>query len=516
MALPVGQKMIKKYFFLSFLCGLVTVLALPPLSILPAAVLGISGLGILLGRVQGGRAAALIGWAYFFGYHLLGLYWISFSLFTDIGRYWWLVPFAATGLPAVFGLYGALIGWLVWRMGRQNVLTRWLALGMYWTLVEYVRGAAFTGFPWNLIGMVWGDWLPVAQIGSVIGPHALGLLTVLAASVPMLMIGQSRRRQIMLAGLAVLPWLGLGAWGMVRLQTPLSAQPALTLNLVQPNIDMAAKHDRNRQQHVLSTLLRLSQQPAPAGKTSIILWPETALPYDLVHDDGLRAMLHENLPSGSWLMTGAPYRAYSEGSKPLYYNSLVVMNPDGMVAGRFDKKHLVPFGEYMPLRDVLPLDAIAAGSVDLSAGRGQRLINAIPLPPMAGSVCYEAIFPGAVTDPGNHPAWLVNVTNDGWFGHSAGPHQHFAMARMRAIEEGVPMVRVANSGISGVIDPLGRIMAQSRLGTETVVMADLPQALPAPTLYSRWREAPLYLMLGLGFMVLALSEWRNRNQPLPR
>lgn len=490
-----SAKLIRRPIYFAILLGMLTVLALPPLSLLPMVVAGVAGFGWLLGRARNIGDAARIGWGFFFGYYLLGLYWISFSLLTDIDRYWWMIPFSATILPAALGVFGAVIGATTFRLGRSGPVARWAALAGCWTLVEFSRGFVFTGFPWNLIGSIWIDWTPIAQIASVIGPHGLGFLTVLTAGLPMLWHDFPRRRGLLVAAMIV-PWLGIGLWGMMRLNQPVLMVDHLSLRLVQPNIDMAEKRDRALAQKNLGTLLRLSNQPPDNGKRTVVIWPESAIPYVLSTDVNARQALMQSLPFGAWLVTGAPYREPVDDDNSIFYNSLYILGGNADIVARFDKSHLVPFGEYMPLRQWLPLDAIAAGAIDFSPGQGARFLQPPGLPPLSPLICYEVIFPGAVTDPAQRPQWLVNVTNDAWFGHSAGPHQHFAAARMRSIEEGLPLVRVANTGISGVIDPFGRVTAKTRLGEQSVLVADLPQPLP-PTPYTKWRDWPVLVLIGV-------------------
>ena len=505
---------------LSILFGLLTVLALPPLSALPMAIVGISGFGWLLNKAGSWRQAALIGWGFFFGYHLLGLYWISFSLLTNIGRYWWMLPFSITGLPAGLALFGNVIGVGTYWLGRAGGWRRWLALGLCWTIVEYGRGYLLTGFPWNLISSIWTDWLAVAQLASVTGPHGLGLLTVLTASLGM-MWPKSKQRRAALITAMVCPWLAVAIWGGLRLDQKVPMVDGLLLRMIQPNLSVSEKHDVNSYEKNLGTLVRLSSQPTEKDQKTVVqktvvLWPEAATPYLLGNATTLRQEVMAAMPPATWLVTGVPFQEKVSDNNAFLYNSLLVIAPDATIAARFDKRHLVPFGEYMPLRHILPLDAIAAGSTDFSPGSGDRLVSTPVMPPFAPLICYEVIFPGAVTDDNHRARWIVNITNDAWFGLSAGPHQHFASARMRAIEEGLPLVRVANTGISGVIDPLGHILVKSPLGQQMVVESSLPQALPGITPYAQWKEWPVWLFIGTGLLGLCWPKRRRTAQQSPQ
>lgn len=270
--------------------------------------------------------------------------------------------------------------------------------------------------------------------------------------------------------------------------------PGVRLRLVQANIDQRLKWQESERVNTLRKYLALSSQPG-AGPITHVVWPETALPYFLSTEPELLRVLAQVVPPGGLLLTGA-VRADPPGTVPVQvWNSVHAIDDRGQVVATHDKFHLVPFGEYVPLRGILPIDKITPGASDFSAGPGPGTLVLPGLPPVSPLVCYEAIFPGAVTArTGQRPQWLLNVTNDAWFGQSAGPHQHFASARLRAVEEGVPMVRVANTGISAVIDPYGRVLASLALGREGVLDAALPEALP-PTPFARFGNGILLALL---------------------
>jgi apolipoprotein N-acyltransferase len=276
--------------------------------------------------------------------------------------------------------------------------------------------------------------------------------------------------------LPVLVWGG----GSLRL----AAAPALgadvvdgvVLRLVQPSIDQASKWKTELRRAHVARQMRLSAAPGAAAPSHLI-WAETAVPFLLAREPELRARIAGIVPEGGLLLTGAP-RAGAAGADPRLWNSLHALDAEGEIVGTYDKAHLVPFGEYTPLRPLLGLAKLTAGSVDFSPGPG-RVALALPgLPPFSPLICYEAIFPGRVVGSGARPQWLLNLTNDAWFGTSSGPYQHFASARTRAVEEGLPLVRVANNGISAVVDAYGRIVG--RLGLNEI--GTLDAALPRPAM----------------------------------
>jgi apolipoprotein N-acyltransferase len=266
------------------------------------------------------------------------------------------------------------------------------------------------------------------------------------------------------------------------------------LRLVQANIDQRLKWQDGERVRTLQKYLALSTQPGNPPVTHVV-WPETALPYLLSTEPELLRIVARVVPPGGLLLTGA-VRVEQPGPQPgRVWNSVHAIDDQGRIVATYDKFHLVPFGEYVPLRHILPIDKITPGTSDFAAGPGPSTVRLPGLPAASPLVCYEAIFPGAVTAPsGPRPQWLLNVTNDAWFGHSAGPHQHFASARLRAVEEGLPLVRAANTGISAVIDPYGRVRAELGLGREGVLESSLPAALP-PTPYARFGNVAFLMLL---------------------
>jgi apolipoprotein N-acyltransferase len=247
-----------------------------------------------------------------------------------------------------------------------------------------------------------------------------------------------------------------------------------------------------------------------------LVWPEAAAPAFLARDADARAAIARVTPKAGLALVGT-VRTDPPPARPEHvWNSIEAVDAKGDIVAAFDKFHLVPFGEYVPLRGVLPINKITPGTVDFSAGPGPRTIALPGLPPASPLVCYEAVFPGEVTDPASRPGWLLNVTNDAWYGFTSGPFQHFAIARTRAVEEGLPLVRAANNGISAVVDPYGRVPSYLPLDAVGVLDAPLPQALP-PTLYSRVKDVP-FLVLLLAAVALAgfAARWEGSSDERDR
>jgi apolipoprotein N-acyltransferase len=504
----------RRRYGLAFALGAAAAAALPPFDLTPVLVVVFPGLLWLDDGSPSLGASFRLGWVFGFGFFLAGLYWIAAALFVDIGRFWWLVPLAAAGLPAGFALYiGAalLLTSLAQRYLRLPATARVFAFAVAWSAAEWLRGHLFTGLPWNLIGYTWSGGFPgaIAVLQSVawVGIYGLSFATVLAASLLALLgsplaspTGAARRwAPAIAAGLLVLvPAVG----GAIRLETTPNLVTGTWLRLVQPSIPQTLKWQPAAVQANFRRLLDLSAAPT-THPLAAILWPEAAAPFLLGRDEAARHAIAAIVPHGGYLITGALRANPPPGPIEKVWNSIEAVNHRGDIVARYDKAHLVPFGEYVPFRELLPFKKITAGTMDLSAGPGPLTIALPRLPAFAPLICYEAIFPGAIVDESARPAWMVNVTNDAWYGRSSGPFQHFAIARTRAVEEGLPLVRVANNGISGVVDAVGRVRARTNLDAVGYIDTALPTP-AAPTLYARAGDWMLSALLLLGAVPVAL------------
>ncbi|HEY6335228.1 MAG TPA: apolipoprotein N-acyltransferase [Alphaproteobacteria bacterium] len=501
----------RRRYTLAFFLGVFAAFALPPFYATPLIIPAFTGLLWLFDGVETLRAAVALGWWFGFGFFLTGLYWVGIAMTVDLAQFGWMIPFATGGLSAGMAIYPGL-ALVSLRLSRAKGLGRVLALALAWTVFEWIRGHALTGFPWNLIGYTWTVADAPIQFASVVGIYGLSLVTVLVAALPAAAGGPGAVRRPMLAIFAaILVVAALWGGGAARLAgTTTATVSGVVLRLVQPNIE---QQDKWQPQRVRDNLLATMRLSAGSGHERItdIIWPESSVgPFFLDEDPQLRNALASLVPKGGLLLTGTLRRAPRDdgpgpgGSVFRYFNSLQALDQDGRVVASYDKFHLVPFGEYIPLRGVLPVETIVPGRGDFSAGPGPRTLTLPHLPPVSPLICYEAIFPGRVVEPDHRPDWLLNVTNDAWFGDSGGPYQHFESARMRAVEEGLPLVRAANTGISGVVDPYGRVMARLGLGKAGVVDSPLPQAIAGGTPFSR--HGSLYLGIFMA-LILALA-WR--------
>jgi apolipoprotein N-acyltransferase len=498
--------------------------AFPHLTFPPLLVLSFSGLVWLQDGSTRRGSALLLGWSFGFGFFFVGLYWIAAALFVDIAQFWWFVPFVALGFPAGLAAFPALALLGAHEVCRQFHLAgspRILVLAAAWGAAEWLRGHILTGFPWNLVGYTWSSDLPgalaVLQASAVLGIYGLSVVTVLAAALPARLgdLGRFRLPAVIAALLLVaVP----AAAGSVRLwQAKNEMVPGVKLRLVQPSIPETLKNDPRALAENFGRLLALSMQP---GEVTDIVWPEAAAPPLLERYPGLRRRIAAVIPKGGLLLTGVERAEPLQGWPPAHaWNSLEVLDDTGEVIATYDKAHLVPFGEYVPLRGILPMEKVAPSIGDFTPGPGPRTLDLPGLPPVSVLICYEAIFPGAVVDPADRPQWLLNVTNDAWYGRTSGPFQHLAIARVRAVEEGLPLVRAGNNGISAVFDGYGRLSRRfdglpARLDLDAIGVLDtgLPAALE-PTPYERWRDRVFWaalLVLIAAAAVISLADRYRR------
>lgn len=496
---------------LAFAAGALSVLAMAPFNAWPVLFLTfpivvwlIDGAGA--GRLRGVPAAALAGFWFGFGYFVLGLYWIGYAFLVDASTFAWLLPFAVLGLPAylaLFTAFGFALARLIWTRDGSRVI----ALAISLTASEWLRGHLLTGFPWNTFGYALSEPLALAQTASLVGLWGLTLLTVAIFASPAVLIdGRSRGRKPWIKPwiapvVAVLVLIAMGIFGAVRLsQEPTRIVANVKLRIMQPNLQQDVKFNYAAKAEVMQKYLALSDRASGPQSTgvrdaSILIWPESAFPFFLTREADAMAQIADFLPKGTVLITGS-VRAPNlpPGTRiTRAYNSIYVLDHDGSILSVYDKLHLVPFGEYLPLQDWMErlgfeqLTRIQGGFI---AGNLRRTLQIPGAPQVLPLICYEIVFPGDIAAGDDRPGWIVNLTNDGWFGISTGPYQHLQQARLRAIEQGLPVVRAANTGISAVIDPVGRIVAQLGLGIEGVLDSSLPSAIRL-TVYARMGDFPV-------------------------
>lgn len=496
-------------------------LAMPPFGLWPVLAVSFPVLVLLIDGCRGDLRRRLLGaagagWWFGFGYFLASLWWIGAAFLVEASVFGWLLPFAVVAMPAGLALFtalGAAIARALWSKGALRLFA--FAFGL--TVSEWLRGHVLTGFPWNTFGYAFSQSLPLMQAASVVGVYGLTFFALLLLATPVLLLARGRAGFIGV-GLAAMVLAGAAGWGAVRLATtPVGSVPGVALRLMQPNLAQDKKFAYDRRRDILDSYLRLSERPSatyPRGlaDVTVLIWPESAFPFIYEREPWAAQDIAATLPQTVTLVTGAVrYDVPPRGQVSPFFNAVRVIDNNGQVLQNTDKVHLVPFGEYLPFQaqlEALGLEQLTRVRGGFSSGSALTPLRIPGLPLASPLVCYEAIFPGKVLPPGPRPGFLLNLTNDAWFGTTPGPYQHFAQARMRAIEEGLPLVRSANTGISAVIDPVGRIVAFAPLGTEALVDATLPLTLETVPTAARWGDFILAGVLALAF-ALAASALRN-------
>ncbi|MEM9989367.1 MAG: apolipoprotein N-acyltransferase, partial [Pseudomonadota bacterium] len=478
---------------IAFGFGAFTATALAPYYIWPALVLGLSALVLLVDSTKTAQrpkwSAFLTGWAFGFGYFLVGMYWLGFAFLVQADQFAWMIPIAVPAFTAFLGLFiggATLLASFFWR----GHFTRILAFAAAWAAFEFARGHVLTGLPWNLVGQSFAGTAILAQFAAWVGPYGLSLVVVLLSALPAAMVKDGRFTALPLF-LSLLGFSVLLAFGAVRLGggAPLPREDARVV-IVQPNVPQRDKLDA---QLFLDHFYRMVQMTSEAvamakaeagGKETYVIWPENAYPY-LANNEDIPAFLGEVLPTQTTLVTGTIRTIEQEGGPRLFANSVAVFAKNRgettmPLQAVYDKHHLVPFGEYLPLKGLLQalgLSQLAPVQDGFAPGPGPQTLNVGPAP-FAPLICYEDVFPLALYPKAGRPDWLVLVTNDGWFGDNAGPKQHLDIARLRAIESGLPIARAANTGISAMIGPKGRLQDQLPLYTSGAITLELLAPLP--------------------------------------
>ncbi len=489
----------KRPFYESLLLGALSgFIHFPIIGIQLVLFLTLSRFMILVDEERPFVKALFVLWGFFAGYFFTSLYWISHAFTFELAAFWWAIPFCLLGVPAFLAFIPTAIGpWFMgWSYKAPNKFLRLVFLqfgqGEHYAIVRLLMIATWIGtfeflvddfFPWAAFGNTWASVLVIGQTAALGGVFTLSFLTVSLMCIPYLwMTKTDTKGRLVYAVVGGIALLGMLVYGGIRLSQP-PVSTATTIRLVQPGIPNRLVWNPQEHSQDLNHLVALSRvQTKPV---TAIVWPEATVRFSLDQGSSLPEELAQFLVGQSdYLITGAVRR---DGEK--VWNSMYIIGQKGVLGKPYDKHHLVPFGEYIPGRSwiermfgIKNLRKVSAGMQDFSCGKGPGFFKADKLPAFSPMICYEAIFPGRVVGRDMTPTWLLHLTEDSWFGQSVGPYQHFQISRMRAIEEGVPVVRVANTGISGVIDPFGRIVATMPLGHVGFIDVALPQHLPEPTL----------------------------------
>ncbi len=528
----------------AFLAGVVSVLAMAPFYIWPILFITFSILVWLVdGAMSSNRAterslqqsrfhiqpiqirqAALLGWFFGFGYFLGGLFWIGEAFLVEAEKFAWALPFAVSLLPAGLALfYAAAVAGAAffWRPGVRRIV----ALAVSFMVAEWLRGHVLTGFPWNVIGYGLTGSDGLMQWASVFGVYGLTFFAVSIFASPAVLAGplstvRGRYFPLIMTSLLLMGAvggymrLGYGAVEMIE---------DVHLKIVQPNIPQKKKWHPDHKEWIFRRYLDLSQRdkdlkPIGLEKTTHLIWPESSVPFLLAREKLALKAIAELLPDKTHLIVGALRvdlgREQNKGRiRQNIFNSLYVLNHEAQILSTYDKVHLVPFGEFLPFQEILEaigLEQLTKIKGGFASGRGPRYLRAPGAPEFVPAICYEIIFSGDVVESDERPKWVVNLTNDAWFGKTTGPYQHLHQARVRAVEEGLPIIRAANTGISAVIDPYGRYLYHLPLGSAGIIESGLPKALKT-TFYARYRDFILVILVFLGFSLILIESRKERK-----
>lgn len=465
------------------------------------------------------------GWWFGFGYFLGGLFWVGEAFLVEADVFGWLMPFAVLLLPAGLAIFfgcAAILTTALWRQGLSGLLI----MAVVFSAAEWLRGHILTGFPWNILGYALTSNIFIMQTAGLIGIYGLTLWTILFFSSPLVLTEQSlmedkgTRKVVLSFFLLIIPPLLMFFYGALQISRyNKTEQSGPRVRLVQPSIPQREKWMMDKQAEIFSLHLDLSEHNEKQLKDfhnniALLVWPEAAMPFrPLEHPEALGALKDLLKGSDTILLSGGLRVDFSgrENSVadfqkiPRLFNSIIAFSKEGGVLDIYDKIHLVPFGEYLPFQkflETIGLQQLTKIRGGFSSGPNPRpLFRLKDLPPFAGLICYEAIFPGQIVQGLERPDFLVNVTNDGWFGETTGPYQHLHQTRVRAVEEGLPILRAANNGISAVIDAVGQIRSSLGLNKRGVIDASLPFKNNLPP-YARWGDGA-YFLNALLFLALA-------------
>ncbi|MGJ8528710.1 apolipoprotein N-acyltransferase [Maritalea sp.] len=519
---------------LSFAAGALAALSMPPLFIFPALFIAFPILVWLLDGVETDLSwrqklfgpAFRIGWAFGFGYFTFSLHWMSGAFFIEPDLFLWALPLGLLGLPAVLAIFwgiGAALAHLMWSDYGQRIF----ALAACLSIAEFLRGHLFTGFPWNLPGYVFAITDQTLQLASILGIYGLSFLALLFAMSPASIwphMEQSAKKRFGPLFASIVLVAGFAAFGQMQLNAnPTIFRDDVRLRLVQPNIPQVEKWKPENAVPIFEKLLAMSKEQSSPSDPGLIaathlIWPESVFPFLINdHPDAL-ARIARLLPNGTTLIAGAARQDFTlsgvDQNRDGIFNSIISFNDQGEINATYDKYRLVPFGEYVPFKPLLSLlgirELVTASDSFVHGDTPRKPFQPLGTPPLLPLICYEVIFSGGFGQIAQQAEWMLNLTNDAWFQGTIGPAQHFEHARMRAVEQGLPLVRVANTGLTAIIDPNGRITAALAPDQALILTANLPQRLEK-TIFAQYRHNVFYLIIFATLIsVLLRNRWRRR------
>lgn len=485
--------------------GMLSGLAFAPLFLFPT-LFTFSVLFYYVYRAESFRDAFIKGFVFGFGHFLTGMYWISIGVSVYIDQFWWAIPFALLGLPLILAFFIGLPAALSWAARESSYFHLVFCLAI--VFFEWVRSWIFTGLPWNLLGYSLAFSDALIQPASIFGTYGLSFAVIYISTCFFYYLVKQKKYFKSSAFISIAIISLMWSFGTLRLKNYPTNFSKISIRLVQPSIPQSSKWNESEFWNNLDAHINLSV--IPATSPDLIIWSEAALvaPYKY---PPIKNKLQEMLKSSkSVLITGGVSDNDKLGDEYKMYTTLQAINPDGNLIFEYHKSHLVPFGEYMPLKNILPIKKLTHGFIDYTPGVSKLVTLqelGLHIKPL---ICYEAIFPELVRTSNRLADVIINVTNDAWYGNSSGPYQHLHITRLRAVENGLPILRTGNNGISAVIDPLGRIVNHLELNRVGIINAYMPIKIPKPTLYSLWGNTPFILMCMLVLLIQPLITFMRR------
>ena len=501
-------------FLISFIIGLLSTLSLPPIYFFIIFFFTIPTLIWLLEKIKDFRTSFFIGWFFGVGYFLGGLYWIFYAFLVDADKFAWLAPFAVLALSFLLSVFIGLTTSLFSKFHLSG-LNKAFVFSALWVIMEWLRGHIFTGLPWNLVGSALTFSDELIQISSIFGVWGLSFFAMLAFS----FLGCAQPKFFLKKDLScflyvsvplvifVILWCG----GYTRLFfAEDNFFSNIKVHVIQANIQQKDKWlPKNREKNFFRHLEITNdsfEKERTGEKIELFIWPETAIQFFLDENKKISEIIGQAIPKNGLLFSGGIRREKNKNLEVKFWNSIFFFNNEGRELEVYDKFHLVPFGEYVPFKKIIPFKKITQGLSDFSSGGGLRTVHLKNIPSFSPLICFEVIFPGQVTDSSNRPEWLLNITNDAWFGLSSGPYQHFSSAKLRSVEEGLALVRAANTGISAIIDPYGRVINKLDLLSEGYIANYLPKPLASRTLYAKFGDKIFFIFLLVLFSFIGIRK----------
>lgn len=512
---------------LALIAGAIAAFSLPPYHFTPVLLLAFPCLVWLMDGAMSSHSLSAVGrmwkgfrlgWVFGFGYFLASFWWIGSAFLVEADRFAWMLPFAVMAMPMGLAFFtgGALaLSGLFWHEGWGRIFL----LAMCLAIFDWLRGHVLTGFPWNTFGYGVSGSLVLSQTASLVGIYGLGFLAVLVSCAPAILSDPARlSRKLRPFAVVSLVGLGLAGFGYHRLNVAEDPQVSdVDVRIIQPSIPQDEKWLPENRDLVFNTLLEMSQQPlggnARVGQRRVIVWPESAIPFLLTREPGALFRIAQALNDRTTLATGA-VRADMTGDTAQFFNSIYFIDHTGAVLDVYDKVHLVPFGEYLPMESVLErfgISALVDAPDGFQAGYRRKVLELADLPPLLPLICYEAIFPQYGRGEVHRPDWLLNVTNDAWFGNTPGPYQHLTQAIMRTIEQGVPLIRAANTGISTVVDAKGRVVSRLEIYETGVVDEKIPGKMQS-TLYGSYGDKLFVSLLFISAIFAGIGKYNPSSR----